>query len=99
MWPSTTDDAAEMIATLERHASKQERQKMRGNAKQCKKKGRMLQTKKERKKFVRLRDRGTSVHSDAPTFPSVIKHPLNLTNSLVDHFSVELVRGVCTGAC
>ena len=106
-WPSTTDDAAEMIATLERHASKQERQKMRGNAKQCEtmqKRGecckeRKEERKKERKKFVRLRDRGTSVHSDDPTFPSVIKHPLNLTNSLVDHFSVELVRGVCTGTC
>jgi hypothetical protein len=86
-----------MIATLERHASKKDREcvAMRNNAKQCKK-GVCC---KERKKIVRLMDPGTSVHSDAPTLPSMIKHPLNLTNGFVDHFSVELVRGVCTGAC
>lgn len=80
-----------MIATLERHASKKD------NAKQCKKGG--YAAKKERRKFVRLKDRDTSVHSDAPVFPSMIKHPLNLTNGFVDHFSVELVGGVCTSVC
>jgi hypothetical protein len=77
-------------------ASKKDRKcvAMRNNAKKGKN-----AAKKESKKFVKLRDRSTSVHSDAPTFPSVIKHPLNLANGFVDHFSVELVRGVCTGAC
>ena len=60
-------------------------------------KGILPQRKKEGKKLVRLGDPGTSMRSDAPTLPSMIKHPLNLTNSFVDDFSVELVGGVCTG--